>query len=62
MASDTQMRKSSMGSILVRSRAVRRLDGSGDTKVIRTATGKPADWIERARRSARRITIVNEPN
>ena len=62
VASDTRMRKSSMGSILVRSRAVRRLDGSGDTKVIRTATGKPADWIERARRSARRITIVNETN
>ncbi len=60
VASDTRMRKSSMGSILVRSRAVRRLDGSGDTKVIRTATGKPADWVERARRSARRITIANE--
>ena len=41
------------------SRVIRRLDAPGRSRVIRTSTGRPADWIERARRSARRITIAN---
>ena len=56
---DPQRSKSSMGSILVLSRAFRRIDGSEGTRIIRTATGKPADWVERAHRSARRVTIAN---
>ena len=39
--------------------AVRRKDPNGRSKVIQTSTGKPADWVERARRSARRVTIAN---
>lgn len=39
--------------------AVRRKDPDRRSKVIRTATGKPADWVERAHRSARRVSIAN---
>ena len=60
--SDAETNQSSMDAIRVRSRANRRIDVAGRSRVIRTATGKPADWVERARRSARRITIVNEPD
>jgi hypothetical protein len=62
VSSDQRTKKSSMGSIPVRSRAVRRIDGSGRTRVIRIATGKPADWVERAHRSASRSRIVNANN
>jgi hypothetical protein len=36
-----------------------RIDSSGKSTILQNATGKPADWIERARRSARRMRIVN---
>ena len=39
--------------------AIRRKDPNGRSKVIQTSTGKPADWVERARRSARRVSIAN---
>jgi hypothetical protein len=60
--SDAETNQSWMGPIRIRSRAIRRIDVPGRSKVIRTATGKPADWVERARRSSRRIMIVNEPD
>ena len=45
-----------------RSIAIRRISRPGKSKVIQTATGKPADWVERARRSARRTKIANGEN
>ena len=38
---------------------VRRNDRNGRSVILHASTGKPADWVERARRSARRVSIAN---
>ena len=38
---------------------VRQKDRNGGSTITQISTGKPADWVERARRSARRVSIAN---